>query len=243
MTNTEPADTRPRCATCGHAWYDNETGGHGTAYCFVCKQACDYQPAPTPSGDGAQWRCSRCGERRAVTAVVGEGDEGVTCTVSPPCNGLVSCERNGVSDLHEPNETCPGPDGSAWCPFDGADDYGTQDVDAVIAIQSARKRGRAESAAALQEAREGWRLANEAAERLLPIANRAESAEQRLREVEAERDRLRLVVEVVADSDSDDRIGELKVDYVTVEPYPRTGLRNAARHILAARPVHGRTEG
>lgn len=63
------------------------------------------------------------------------------------------------------------------------------DGDALIARIEAAIR--AEPSRALQEAREGWRLANEAAERLLPIANRAESAEQRLREVEDERDRLR----------------------------------------------------
>ena len=91
------------------------------------------------------WRCLRCGERRMFTVRFDDPEEGPVVTLDPPCPTYVDCERNGVGDLHEPNETCPGPEGSPWCPLDGRDDYATGDLGGVLSSVSAYKRGRAEA--------------------------------------------------------------------------------------------------
>ena len=92
------------------------------------------------------WRCLRCGERRMFTVRFDDPEEGPVVTLDPPCPTYVDCERNGVGDLHEPNETCPGHEGSPWCPLDGRDDYATGDLGGVLASVSAYKRGRADAA-------------------------------------------------------------------------------------------------
>lgn len=85
-----------------------------------------------------EWDCSHCGLTRSVVVRFDE-DGLLPATVEPSCSGYVTCEAGDFS--HPDDESCEGPDGAmAWCPFDARDDYGTGDLEGVIAIKRDRRR-------------------------------------------------------------------------------------------------------
>lgn len=81
------------------------------------------------------WTCLRCGIDRVIDARIEKeyGDFGSVIggepvyELEPPCSGYF--EDEAAFAMRESTDESPG-----WCPFDGKDDYGTGDEDAVWAI-------------------------------------------------------------------------------------------------------------